>query len=97
MTDSPKSYAPGAVVRYCGPTNCRGSRWIATIKRGSEPQHQFRVSVPYEQGPDAAAAAVISKAARYFGIKWHFVAPAISLDGSGCNYVYPIASLSTSL
>jgi hypothetical protein len=96
MTDSPKSCLPGAVVKYCGPTNCRGSRWLATINRGNEPQHKFRASVPFDQGPDAAAAAVIAKANKYFSTNWHFIPPAISIDGSGCNYVYPIASLPNS-
>jgi hypothetical protein len=31
-------------VRYAGPTNTRGSRWIATITRGSE---RTRVTMPY--------------------------------------------------
>ena len=95
MTDSPKSSLPGAIVKYAGPTNCRGSRWLATINRGNEPHHKFRASVPFEQGPDAAAAAVTAKAAKYFEANWQLVFPAISLDGSGCGYVYPIASLPT--
>jgi len=95
MTDFPKSSLPGAIVKYCGPTNCRGSRWIATINRGSEARHKFRAIVPFEQGPDAAAAAVTAKAAKCFNANWQLVFPAISLDGSGCDYVYPIASLPT--
>lgn len=53
-----------AVVRYHGPTNSRGSRWIATVKRGGG--EVWRASVPFQEGPITAALAAISK----FGAKW---------------------------
>jgi hypothetical protein len=40
-----------AVVRYHGATNTRGSRWIATIKRGADAP--WRASLPYQEGPIA--------------------------------------------
>lgn len=42
-----------AVVKYHGPTNTRGSRWIATIRRGGG--ETWRASVPFSDGPIAAA------------------------------------------
>ena len=53
-----------AVVRYHGPTDTRGSRWIATIKRGGE--EVYRASVPFEDGPVTAAIAAAAK----FGADW---------------------------
>lgn len=48
-----------AVVKYHGATDRRGSRWIATIKRDS--QTIWRASVPFEEGPIAAALTVCIK------------------------------------
>jgi hypothetical protein len=48
-----------AVVRYHGATNTRGSRWIATIKRGADVT--WRASLPYQDGPIAAAIAAAAK------------------------------------
>jgi len=53
-----------AVVRYHGPTNSRGSRWIATIKRGGD--EIWRASVPFQDGPVVAAIAAAAK----FGADW---------------------------
>jgi hypothetical protein len=53
-----------AVVKYHGPTNTKGSRWIATIKRGG--CETFRTSAPFLDGPLVAAIA----AARKFGADW---------------------------
>ena len=53
-----------AVVRYHGPTNTRGSRWIATIKRGGD--ETWRASVPFQDGPVVAAIAATAK----FGVAW---------------------------
>jgi hypothetical protein len=49
-----------AVVKYHGPTNTRGSRWIATIKRDSD--HTWRGSASFEEGPISAALRAASKA-----------------------------------
>lgn len=43
---------PAVVVRYSGPTNTRGSRWLATLKRGAETT--LRGSATFEDGPVAA-------------------------------------------
>jgi hypothetical protein len=53
-----------AVVRYHGATDIRGSRWFATIKRGGD--EIWRASVPFEDGPMAAAVAAAAK----FGAVW---------------------------
>jgi len=48
-----------AVVKYHGPTNSRGSRWTATITRGAD--CKWRASVPFSEGPIAAALAAAEK------------------------------------
>ena len=53
-----------AVVKYHGPTNTKGSRWIATIKRGGD--ETFRASASFLDGPLVAAIA----ATRKFGANW---------------------------
>jgi hypothetical protein len=53
-----------AVVRYHGPTDIRGSVWVATIKRDAE--NVWRATVPFAEGPITAAL----KAADKGGIKW---------------------------
>jgi len=53
-----------AVVKYYGPTNSRGSRWIASIKRDRETV--WRGSVPFEDGPISAALTACAKA----GVDW---------------------------
>ena len=52
------------VVRYAGPTDRRGSRWIATLKRDS--QTVWRAAVPFADGPIAAAQALLTKQ----GLNW---------------------------
>jgi hypothetical protein len=87
-SDSPAAYVPSAVVAYQGPTDRRGSRWVATITRGQGSVNRFRVAVPYEQGPDAAAAAVVARFNECMGAEWRVTGPALSLDG-GTRYAYP--------
>ena len=53
-----------AVVKYHGPTDTRGSVWIATIKRDSETI--WRASVPFAAGPITAAL----KAADKGSVEW---------------------------
>lgn len=43
---------PAVVVRYSGPTNTRGSRWLATLKRDAKTT--WRGSTTFENGPVAA-------------------------------------------
>ena len=56
-----------AVVKYCGPTNTRGSRWIASIRRDRETV--WRGSVPFQDGPISAALTACVKA----GVEWQAV------------------------
>jgi hypothetical protein len=53
-----------AVVRYHAPTDTKGSRWFATIKRGGD--EIWRASVPFQDGPLVAAMAAAAK----FGADW---------------------------
>lgn len=48
-----------AVVRYHGPTNSRGSRWLATIKRDNTTT--WRGSATFEEGPITAALRAATK------------------------------------
>lgn len=56
-----------AVVRYAGPTDTRGSRWLATIKRDAT--HTWRGTATFEEGPITAALRAASKAA----VEWQAV------------------------
>ena len=53
-----------AAVRYVGPTNSRGSRWLATIKRDASTV--WRGSSTFEEGPITAALRAATKA----GVEW---------------------------
>jgi hypothetical protein len=88
--DHPARYVPAAVVSYRPATDRRGSQWAATIDRGG-PGHRFRAAVPYADGPDQAAAAVVAKANRAMGVTWAVAGPALSLD-AGARYAYPVAA-----
>lgn len=50
---------PAIIVRYVGPTNHRGSRWFASLKRDSETT--WRASVPFQDGPLEAARELLRK------------------------------------
>jgi hypothetical protein len=90
---APFRYVPGAVVKYCGPANTRGSQWIATIRRGQTRADVVRVAVPYSDGPDAAAAAVVDsfndRMANDDAHAWRVLGAAQSIDG-GDTYAYPV-------
>ena len=62
-----------ASVRYAGPTNSRGSRWLATIKRDSGTV--WRGSATFEEGPITAALRAATKA----GVEWQALT-CLSLD-----------------
>jgi len=53
-----------AVVRYAGPTNTRGSRWLASIRRDRETV--WRGSATFEEGPITAALRAATKG----GVEW---------------------------
>jgi hypothetical protein len=88
---SPFRYVPGCVVTYAPATNTRGSRWIATIKRGNATADRFRASVPYADGPDAAALAVVDRFNSAMDADWRIIGAALSLTG-GDSYAYPVGS-----
>lgn len=91
MSESPANYTAAAVVKYAGATSTKGSRWTATIKRGAARDDLTRASVPYADGPDAAALAVLAKfnANHELRSPWQITGPALSLDG-GNTYAYPL-------
>lgn len=88
MSHSPTAYVPGLTVTYVPPTDTRGSRWRATLARGAGAVNRFRVSVPYADGPDAAARAVVGRFNETRGADWIVYGAALSLDG-GNHYAYP--------
>ena len=45
---------PVVVVKYHGPTDTRGSKWIATYQPGTRPGATYRASAPFHDGPIAA-------------------------------------------
>jgi hypothetical protein len=50
------------VIRFRPPTDRRPPQWAATLRRGARPDQIFRATVPYSDGPLAAAIAVATKA-----------------------------------
>lgn len=73
-----------AMVRYCGPTDRRGSRWLATIRRDAGTV--WRASVPFADGPLTAARAAADKG----GVSWalatcHTVDPDTYVVGFGAG------------
>ena len=88
---SPRVYVPGAVVEYCGATDNRGAVWRATIRRGNTAADKFRAVVPYADGPDAAARAVVDRFNIALAADWEVIGAALSLDG-GDRYAYPVGS-----
>lgn len=89
MSHSPFHYVSGLLVSYKGPTDHRcSSQWVAIIRRGSNLSDRFRVSVTYDQGPDAAAAAVVALFNERMDADWQILGAAICLD-NGSSYAYP--------
>jgi hypothetical protein len=72
------------VVRYGCDSQGRG-QWVATLKR-SPRERAARLAVPAAAGPDAAAAALLSKQ----GLPWRALPAVGSLDG-GESYAYVTA------
>ena len=86
---SPSRYVPGCVVKYHGPTDTKGSRWTATIRRGSQRQDVFRASVSFNEGPDAAVQAAVDKFNQKMESDWVVLSFPHSIDG-GNIYSYPV-------
>ena len=93
MSHSPSAYVPGAIVTYVPPTDTRGSAWRATLTRGTGAVNRWRTRVPYNAGPDAAAASVVARFNETMGgahgDAWHVIGAALSLDG-GTTYAYAV-------
>jgi len=89
---SPFRYVPGLTVQYVPATDTKGSRWRAEIRRGSTAADCHRATVPYQDGPDAAAAAAVDRFNAAMGADWRVLGAALSVDG-GNRYAYPVGSL----
>ena len=91
----PFRYVPGCSVEYRGPTDRRGSQWVAVIRRGRKRSDCYRAAVPFADGPDAAAWAAVDRlksdrrADRPRSEHWRLLGAALSLDG-GDRYSYPV-------
>ena len=93
MPDFPFRYVPGCSVEYRGPTHTLGGRWVAVIRRGRDRSDQYRATVSFNDGPDAAAHAAVDRinadlAADGLG-PWQVLGAALSMDG-GDRYSYPV-------
>jgi hypothetical protein len=84
--DHPRHYRAAIVATYHGP-GARGATWRATLRR-SPNDRPAAATVPAQDGPDAAVAALLQK----LGLPWRMLPAAGSPDGAG-RYVY-VAELS---
>ncbi len=93
MPESPAHYVPGCSVEYRGPTDRRGSQWVAVIRRGRQRSDCYRAAVPFADGPDAAARAAVDRFNAELvpdGLgRWQVIGAALSMDG-GDRYAYPV-------
>lgn len=86
---SPFRYVPGCSVDYRGPTDTRGSVWVAVIRRGRDRSDCYRATVPFNDGPDAAARAAVDRFNSATESEWILLGAALSMDG-GDRYSYPV-------
>ncbi len=84
--DDPRHYRAAIIATYHGP-GARGATWRATLRR-SPNDRPASATVPAQDGPDAAVAALLHKLA----LPWRMLPAAGSPDGAG-RYVY-VAELS---
>ena len=93
MPESPAHYVLGCSVEYRGPTDRRGSQWVAVIRRGRKRSDCYRAAVPFADGPDAAAWAAVERFNSELipdGLgRWQVLGAALSMDG-GDRYSYPV-------
>tara|TARA_Y100000004_G_scaffold135590_1_gene153434 strand:+ start:447 stop:785 length:339 start_codon:yes stop_codon:yes gene_type:complete len=93
MPEFPFRYVPGCAVEYRGPTNTGGSVWAAVIRRGRDRGDQYRATVPFSEGPDAAAWAAVDRINADLAsdglAPWQVIGAALSMDG-GDRYSYPV-------
>lgn len=89
----PSRYVPGCAVEYRGPTHTLGGRWAAVIRRGRDRGDQYRATVSFNEGPDAAARAAVDRLNVELladGLTpWEVLGAALSMDG-GDRYAYPV-------
>ena len=97
MPESPAHYVPGCSVEYRGPTDRRGSEWVAVIRRGRKRSDAYRAAVPFADGPDAAARAAVDRFNAELvpdGLgRWQVLGAALSMNG-GDRYSYPVGPVS---
>ena len=86
---SPFNSLPGALVEFRGPTRSSGSKWRATITRGSGAEDRWRASVAYQDGPDAAVEKLLQRFNECHGSQWIMHGTPLSI-GNGDVYVYPV-------
>lgn len=89
MNHYPFNSLPGALVEYRRPTNRNVSKWRATITRGKGAANRWRASVPYQDGPDAAVAALLQRFNECHDTQWIIQGTPLSLSG-GEVYAYPV-------
>lgn len=97
MPEFPFRYVPGCAVEYRGPTHTLGGRWVAVIRRGRDRGDQYRATVSFNEGPDAAAWAAVARINAELesdGLgPWQVLGAALSMDG-GDRYSYPVGPAS---
>ena len=92
MPEFPFRYVPGCAVEYRGPTHTLGGRWVAVIRRGRDRADQYRATVSFNEGPDAAAWAAVDRFNAELPDpidRWQVLGAALSMDG-GDRYAYPV-------
>ena len=92
----PFRYVPGCAVEYRGATARRGSVWAAVIRRGRDRSAQYRATVSFNEGPDAAAWAAVDRFNAELPDpidRWQVLGAALSMDG-GDRYSYPVGPAS---
>lgn len=89
MSCYPFRYVPGCSVEYRPATDTCGSVWVAVIRRGRQRSDCYRATVPFNDGPDAAARAAVEKINEKEGFDWILLGAALSMDG-GDRFTYPV-------
>lgn len=85
-------------VRYAGPTNYRGSRWIATMRRDNE--RSYRVVTPYDaslstgtRNAIVAARACWDKARADLGWDGEYIAIPAELDADTYAFTFVFSGI----
>ena len=83
---------PGCSVEYRGPTETRGSRWFAVIRRGRHRSDCYRASCPFDKGAMKAARLAVERfneTVKSESDRWQVLGDPLSMDG-GDTYVFPV-------